>query len=253
MRISSCWARRSRMRLSPESHTVSEEAAAEDGDATGIAFNIQRFSIEDGPGIRTTVFMKGCPLRCKWCHNPEGLTMQPQLMWFDVRCIGARDCLKECPKGALRLTPDGMTIDRVKCDACGLCQDACPAGALEVVGKVYSFPTTSSAPAGQASWHNPQASHFTRSIVIPSGVKRSAPFGHSLRQSRAPMHLTSNHISCGCMVRPSGLWHHLQRSGQPFMNTVVLIPGPSSMEKRCMLKAMPVASPSSAAASSETV
>lgn len=126
------------MRLSPESHTVSEEAAAEDGDATGIAFNIQRFSIEDGPGIRTTVFMKGCPLRCKWCHNPEGLTMQPQLMWFDVRCIGARDCLKECPKGALRMTPDGMTIDREKCDACGLCQDACPAGALEVVGKEYT-------------------------------------------------------------------------------------------------------------------
>lgn len=106
-----------------------------DGAAAGTVFNIQRFSIEDGPGIRTTVFMKGCPLRCTWCHNPEGLVIQPQLMWFDVRCIGARDCLKACPRDALRLTPEGIVIDRARCDACGLCQDACPAGALEVVGR----------------------------------------------------------------------------------------------------------------------
>ena len=123
------------MRSSPGSRTSSEPAAAGHGEATGIVFNIQRFSIEDGPGIRTTVFMKGCPLSCAWCHNPEGLSMKPQLMWFDVRCIGARDCLKACPKDALRLRPEGMSIDRDKCDACGLCQEACPAGALEVVGK----------------------------------------------------------------------------------------------------------------------
>lgn len=106
---------------------------AENG--AGMVFNIQRFSIEDGPGIRTTVFMKGCPLRCTWCHNPEGIEMHKQLMWFDVRCIGARDCLAACPVGALELTREGMLIDREKCDGCGLCQAACPAGALEVVGK----------------------------------------------------------------------------------------------------------------------
>jgi len=104
-------------------------------DGTGMVFNIQRFSIEDGPGIRTTVFMKGCPLRCVWCHNPEGLERRKQLMWFDVRCIGARDCLEACPVGALELTGDGMVIDREKCDGCGLCQVACPAGAIEVVGR----------------------------------------------------------------------------------------------------------------------
>jgi pyruvate formate lyase activating enzyme len=111
---------------------MTSDAGAADG--TGMVFNIQRFSIEDGPGIRSTVFMKGCPLRCVWCHNPEGIARQKQLMWFDVRCIGARDCLGACPQGALELTPGGMVIDREKCDGCGKCQVACPAGALEVVG-----------------------------------------------------------------------------------------------------------------------
>ena len=105
---------------------------------TGITFNVQRFSTEDGPGIRTTVFMKGCPLRCAWCHNPEGLSPQPELMWYDVRCIGARDCLSACPEDALELTPQGMRVDRAKCTACGDCAAACPAGALEVIGREWT-------------------------------------------------------------------------------------------------------------------
>lgn len=101
----------------------------------GLIFNVQRFSTEDGPGIRTTVFMKGCHLRCAWCHNPEGISYKPQLVWYAQRCIGARDCLKACPAGALKLTPKGMIIDREKCDLCGDCAEACPALALEVMGK----------------------------------------------------------------------------------------------------------------------
>jgi pyruvate formate lyase activating enzyme len=104
----------------------------------GVAFNIQGFSTEDGPGIRTTVFMKGCGLRCAWCHNPEGLRAEPDLMWYDVRCIAARDCLAICPRGALRLTGQGIEIDRVRCDVCGKCAQACPAAALEVVGRTWS-------------------------------------------------------------------------------------------------------------------
>jgi len=105
---------------------------------TGIIFNVQRFSTEDGPGIRTTVFFKGCPLRCAWCHNPEGLSPRPELMWYDVRCIGARDCLRACPVDALELTPQGMRIDRERCDACGACVQACPAAALEVIGRAWT-------------------------------------------------------------------------------------------------------------------
>lgn len=101
-------------------------------------FNIQRFSTEDGPGIRTTVFFKGCPLSCLWCHNPEGMSPKPQLLWYHHRCIGARDCLSSCPEKALELTPQGMRIDRERCTACGLCEEACPAAALEVIGKPWS-------------------------------------------------------------------------------------------------------------------
>jgi pyruvate formate lyase activating enzyme len=109
------------------------------GDPKAIVFNVQRFSTEDGPGIRTTVFLKGCPLTCLWCHNPEGISPRPQLLWFETRCIGARDCLKACPEEALELTPQGLKIDRDRCTACGMCEEACPAAALEVVGKEWSL------------------------------------------------------------------------------------------------------------------
>ncbi len=109
--------------------------ASEEDLLTGMVFNIQRYSTEDGPGIRTTIFLKGCPMSCPWCHNPEGMSPRPELVWYEVRCIGARDCLKACPRDALTLTPQGMIIDREKCDACGLCEEACPAAALEVIGK----------------------------------------------------------------------------------------------------------------------
>lgn len=108
-------------------------------DITGKTFNIQFHSTEDGPGIRTTLFFKGCPMRCPWCHNPEGIRPYSQLIWYDARCIGARDCLAACPKAALNLTADGMTIDRDLCDACGECERVCPTTALEVMGKEHTI------------------------------------------------------------------------------------------------------------------
>jgi pyruvate formate lyase activating enzyme len=105
---------------------------------TATLFNIQQFSTEDGPGIRTTAFFKGCPLRCAWCHNPEGMHTTPDLVWYDVRCIAARHCLRVCPENALHLDADGMHIDRQRCTACGDCATACPSAALEVIGKIWT-------------------------------------------------------------------------------------------------------------------
>lgn len=102
----------------------------------GRIFDIQRFSIHDGPGIRTTVFMKGCPLRCVWCHNPEGISGEPLLSFLPNKCIGCGYCLRVCPEGAHRLDNDGThVIDRARCTVCGKCTEECYAGALELVGR----------------------------------------------------------------------------------------------------------------------
>lgn len=104
----------------------------------GRLFNIQRFSTEDGPGIRTTVFFKGCPLTCPWCHNPEGMTRRRLLVWYAVRCIDCGDCESACPEGALTRSDGRVVIDR-RCLRCGTCVDACPAAALELVGRDYTL------------------------------------------------------------------------------------------------------------------
>ncbi len=96
-------------------------------------FNLQRFSIHDGPGIRTTVFFKGCPLRCRWCQNPESLSPRPELAFYADRCRARGDCLSACPHGALH--PGADRIDRERCDGCGDCVAHCSLGALQRVGR----------------------------------------------------------------------------------------------------------------------
>jgi glycyl-radical enzyme activating protein len=102
---------------------------------TGRITGIQRFCIHDGPGIRTTVFLKGCPLRCVWCHNPETQQAGPQLGFTASSCIGCGSCLPACPRGAQRLVDGIRSLDRPSCTACGGCAAACPTGALELVGR----------------------------------------------------------------------------------------------------------------------
>lgn len=103
---------------------------------TGTIYNIQRFSIHDGPGIRTAVFFKGCPLRCLWCHNPESLSPKPQLEFYPERCIGCGRCFDACPNHAHRLDGAGVHfIDRSLCDGCLKCVDVCYAEALIGVGR----------------------------------------------------------------------------------------------------------------------
>ena len=105
---------------------------------TGLVLEIQRMSTEDGPGIRTTVFFKGCTLKCAWCHNPESISLRPQVQWIGSRCIGCQTCVETCPNGALTMTPEGVLIDRAACQACGACAEACPSTAMELLGRAWS-------------------------------------------------------------------------------------------------------------------
>jgi len=103
----------------------------------GIVFDIQRCSLHDGPGVRTTVFLKGCPLRCVWCHNPESFLTRPQMMYDALKCSGCMACAGTCPKGAhIRIDSEsGHGLDYSLCAACGACVPVCPNGALKIIGK----------------------------------------------------------------------------------------------------------------------
>ncbi len=103
--------------------------------AAGIVFDIKKFSIHDGPGIRTTVFLKGCPLSCQWCHNPESQRLQPEVMLRMDRCIQCAACLAECAQGAISLNGSGVVTDRELCIQCGVCAQSCYADAREVIGR----------------------------------------------------------------------------------------------------------------------
>jgi len=100
--------------------------------------SIQRFCLHDGPGIRTTVFLKGCPLTCLWCHNPESQAERPELLFDKQKCLGCGACLTACPQGVIVVDGAlgaGGTVNRAACLYCGQCQDACPSGARQVLGR----------------------------------------------------------------------------------------------------------------------
>lgn len=101
----------------------------------GMIFNIMRFSVSDGPGIRTTMFMKGCSLRCRWCHNPEAVASQPEIIYRQERCVRCGDCFGACPHSAI-VPQDGYYVTvRQRCLQCGTCVEVCVSDAREIVGK----------------------------------------------------------------------------------------------------------------------
>jgi len=102
---------------------------------SGIIFDIKKFSIHDGPGIRTTVFLKGCPLSCWWCHNPESHRISREKLYAINRCIGCKECLAACPENAIREMETGLYTDAEKCLQCGRCTDVCLAEACEMAGR----------------------------------------------------------------------------------------------------------------------
>lgn len=105
---------------------------------TGIITEIERYAVKDGPGIRTVVFFKGCPLRCKWCANPETQRTVYQLLYWQTRCLGCKKCIQVCPEHALSWGTYGVETDRMKCKTCGQCVDACNSQALTLAGEKKS-------------------------------------------------------------------------------------------------------------------
>lgn len=104
----------------------------------GIVFDIKRYAIHDGDGIRTTIFLKGCPLRCKWCHNPEGLSASLQLGYVANSCIGCMRCINRCKKQCLSMVNGHIHVSE-DCDACGECVDFCPTNSLKMIGQDMSL------------------------------------------------------------------------------------------------------------------
>lgn len=101
----------------------------------GIVFDIQRCSLHDGPGIRTTVFLKGCPLSCEWCHNPESQSFNPQLGYFNEKCQGCRLCESVCRESVHQFEGEHHVVNHKRCTACGKCVDICPSKALKIYGQ----------------------------------------------------------------------------------------------------------------------
>ena len=106
---------------------------------TGTIFRIARYAVHDGPGIRTTVFLKGCPLRCWWCHSPESQSVKPELMIQAERCVRCGTCLPACPNHAIEPAEESFATDRETCEACGTCVRTCPSGAREIVGTTLTI------------------------------------------------------------------------------------------------------------------
>ena len=166
-------------------------------------FDIQRFSVHDGPGIRTTVFLKGCPLNCLWCHNPESKSKYPELMIYEKSCIGCGECLSACPDNLHKFDDKLHTVDRVSCIGCGKCASACVSGAITVCGKEMSVSEVLSEVVRDKSFYDNSGGGVTVSGGEPL---MHADFCHALFTLAK-----GEGISTACETSGFGKWENLER------------------------------------------
>lgn len=127
----------------------------------GMILDIHRSSMDDGPGIRTTVFLKGCPLQCAWCHNPESISGKPELAFFEDKCMLCGDCVEVCPNNVHSIVNDKHLLDRTKCEICGKCVEACMQDALKISGKEMSVDEVMEIVLKDVSYYNSSGGGLT--------------------------------------------------------------------------------------------
>jgi pyruvate formate lyase activating enzyme len=149
-------------------------------DLKWIITNIQRFCIHDGPGIRTVVFMKGCPLRCFWCCNPENQRAEREVFYDSRKCIGCRRCVEICPKKALSFSVKGVILNRGVCIGCGFCCNVCPSGALFLVGNLMTVDEVVKEVIRDAAFYSNSGGGVTISGGEPLFSKKSTAFVRKL-------------------------------------------------------------------------
>lgn len=167
-------------------------------DSQGIVFNIQRFSLHDGPGIRTIVFLKGCPLSCWWCSNPESQKLEPDILYFKDSCIGCKRCLEVCPTGALVEASYGPRMRSIHCQGCGQCVQACHAGALRMMGKWMSVSDIMEEVESDRAFYNDSRGGMTLSGGEPT---YQFPFSLSLIKEAQKRGIHSAVETCGYQKR----------------------------------------------------
>lgn len=161
----------------------------------GLLFDIKRYSINDGPGIRATLFFKGCPLRCRWCHNPESIAPQVQKLFTAAKCIDCGACVSACPVGACAVSPPhGIVTDAARCILCGRCAEVCPTLATQMSGRYYSV-------AELLAIVEKERHHFDQSgggVTCSGGEPLlQAPFLHELLVALGARHIHRCVDTCG--------------------------------------------------------
>jgi pyruvate formate lyase activating enzyme len=162
----------------------------------GVLFDIARWSGHDGPGIRSVVFFKGCPLRCVWCHNPESQRREPDLLYLEIKCIGCGRCIKACPSGARRISDDGLATDRGLCDNCGRCVEVCYTEALQLSGRKMSVQAVIDEVAQDQVFYRNSGGGVTLSGGEPAAQPR---FAAGIARGCAALGIHVALESCGCV------------------------------------------------------